>query len=634
MKGNGFIKTATAVFETAVGDARRNALSIIDIMEHASKSEVRLLVLPELCLTGYTCQDLFLRNEITETAERELRRILAHMKRGTPITVLGMPVRNDGMLFNCAVVIADGNITAVIPKTYLPNYNEYYEKRWFASAHDAVSDEVTLLNQKVPFGTDIIMETHDGMRISCEICEDLWVNIPPSSRHTQYGANIVCNPSASNELVTKKEYRRDIVRIQSAKCNCAYLYSSAGSGESTADVVYGGHQMIASCGSIISEDSFMFGPGYIMTEGIIDIEKIENDRVRINSFRPEPGRKYRKIDAETSEPHPSPILPEHVNPYPFVPSDPGKLKERCREILDIQAAGLATRLRKSGIKKSVIGISGGLDSTLALLATARAYEMLGFPTAEDIIGITMPGFGTTAGTKNSACLLMDIIGTEKMTIDIREACRTHMKDIGHPEELHDVTYENIQARERTQILMDVANKTGGIVIGTGDLSEAALGWCTYNGDHMSMYAINASVPKTLVKFIISEYAESFAKPELARVLTDVCKTVISPELLPPDPEGHIAQSTEQTIGKYDLHDFFLYHSIRNGFGKKKLFDLAVIAFRGMDIPEKQIWETLEVFLSRFRLNQFKRNCMPDGPKVGTVALSPRGDWRMPSDMLP
>lgn len=634
MNKYGFIKVATGVFDVKIGNPSENAKSIKELIKKADEQEVELLVLPELCMTGYSCQDMFLRNDLIVSAENHLGNILYEFETYDVMLVIGMPVRSNGLLFNCAVVALHGEVLAVIPKTYLPNYNEYYEKRWFASACDAVSDRVTLLGDEVPFGTDIIIESDNGIRLSCEICEDLWVNVPPSCEHTLYGANIIANLSASNDIVTKKNYRRELVKMQSAKCNCAYLYSSAGSGESTADIVYGGHQIIASCGNIFAEtDNYLLGYEPLLVTSVIDVEKIDNDRIKANSYRPAKNRNYTRINVLQGNIHATysdMIPPVYANAYPFVPSNPATMKERCQEIIMIQAAGLATRLRKTEIRKSVIGVSGGLDSTLALLVVAKAYEMLGYPTS-DIIGITMPGFGTTKQTKNSADALMDLIGTEKRTIDITDACRQHMKDITHPDDLYDVTFENIQARERTQILMDVANQVCGLVIGTGDLSEIALGWCTYNGDHMSMYAVNSSVPKTLVKFLIAEYATSFATPELKKVLDDVCNTKISPELLPPDENGEIKQDTEETIGKYDLHDFFLYYFVRNGFSGEKLLALAKFAFKGK-ISDVQIEKTLDIFLNRFRQNQFKRNCMPDGPKVGSVALSPRGDWRMPSDM--
>ncbi len=621
----GFRKAVCATFDIKLGNIPANTESILNSLKMAETRDADILLFPELCLTGYTCGDMFLRKDVVDKALEALVKIKAATEGDSRIIAVGLPLRDSGMLFNCAALLSSGRILAVVPKTYLPNYNEFYEKRWFASAFDSVSRSVRIDGDDIPFGTDIIVETSDGMRIGVEICEDLWVAAPPSSKLALAGANVILNPSASNEIISKRAYRRNLVSMQSAKCIAAYVYASAGSGESTTDVVYSGHCIIAECGSVKGESHSYILDGIQLTEGIFDLEKIENDRVKMNSFRPKNLPVYRRVYVE--HPQISELLPASVRPYPFVPKDKADRDKRCREILEIQAAGLATRLRKTGIKKCVIGISGGLDSTLALLVTKEAYRMAGLPVS-DIITITMPGFGTTKQTKTSADRLMELLGTDARTIDITEACRLHMKDIGQPEGVYDVTYENIQARERTQILMDVANKEGGLVVGTGDLSELALGWCTYNGDHMSMYAVNVSIPKTLVKFIIETYAERCDK-ELRDVLFGVLGTTISPELLPPDEAGNIRQSTEETIGKYDLHDFFLYYYVRCGFSREKIERLAFIAFP--DISRAKITETLDIFMKRFRSNQFKRNCIPDGPKVGSVALSPRGDWRMPSD---
>lgn len=621
----GFAKVATGVFDVKIGDVQANKASILSVMNMAETEDVELLVLPELCLTGYSCQDMFLRGGLLRKAENALYEI-AYMSPSNLITVVGTPLRNNGQLFNCAVVMQDGEIIAVIPKTYIPSHGEFYEDRWFASALEAVSDTICIAGRDIPFGTDIIIESSNGMRVACEICEDLWVNQPPSGFHTANGANVIANPSASNEIVTKAEYRKNLVKMQSARCNCAYVYASAGSGESTTDVVYSGHQLIYSCGSLLNEDKYMFSASDtpLLTTAIIDIEKIDNDQVKMNSF----ARKncgYRRIYVEQeSQSH----MPEYVEPYPFIPKGDVQKAKRCREILSLQATGLATRIKKSGLLKCIIGVSGGLDSTLALLVIKEAFDMLGLPYS-NIIGVTMPGFGTTDRTKSSADALMEFLGITSMTVDITKCCKQHLEDIGHEEGNYDVTYENAQARERTQILMDLANKEGGLVVGTGDLSELTLGWCTYGGDHLSNYGVNGSVPKTLVKFIIETYAmESVAG--LKKVLLAICDTTISPELLPPDANGEIAQSTEGTLGKYDLHDFFLYHYIRNGFEPEKIFALAKVAFPSVDA--KEIEKTLNTFMGRFAGNQFKRNCLPDGPKVGSVSLSPRGDWRMPSDM--
>ncbi len=627
-----FINVATASFEVAIGNVEKNTTHIINLIEKAVKLNVELVLFPELSISGYTCSDMFLRTEVAENSLKGLTKIIESTKNTSgdvkPVIAVSLPVRKHGKLFNCNAFVQDGKLLALVPKTYLPNYNEFYEKRWFASSLEKDGDTIVINGQTVPFTTDVIIESETGMAIACEICEDLWVENPPSSTHCTYGANVIVNPSASNEIVTKRDYRTNLVSMQSAKCNCAYLYASAGIGESTTDVVYSGHHLICQTGSIVKNQTQKFNEDELLVTALIDIEKIENDRVKLNSYRPTLDKKYTYINVCTTTKQLS-HLPSYVNPYPFIPSDLEKRTERCKEIMEIQALGLATRLKKINCKKTVIGISGGLDSTLALLVMKEAYDLLGYPYS-DIIAITMPGFGTSKQTKSSADRLMEAIGVTSYTIDITEACKVHMKDIGQPEDLYDVTYENVQARERTQILMDMANKTGGIVVGTGDLSELALGWCTYNGDHMSMYAVNVSVPKTLVRFIIETYGNN-SNPFLKQVLEDICNTTISPELIPPDENGNIAQDTEAAIGKYDLHDFFLYNYIRNGFGKEKIKDLAVVAFKPLNIGEAQISETLDTFIRRFRTNQFKRSCLPDGPKVGSVALSPRGDWRMPSD---
>lgn len=621
-----FRKAACATFDVKIGDIEANKKNIIDVIKKAAQQDVDILVFPELCLTAYSCADMFLRHGMVERAMMALLDIAEETKETDCVAVVGTPVKNAGKLFNCAAIINDGRICAVVPKSFLPSYNEFYERRWFHPAADANKDTVRIGQDDIPFGCDIIVETSDGMKIGCEICEDLWVIDPPSNRLAMAGANIIVNPSASNDIVSKKEYRRDLVRMHSGSCNLAYIYASAGSGESTTDVVYSGHHLIAECGSLRADVSRYLLEEAMITTAIIDLEKIENDQIRMNSFSSPEGRRVRTVRTERKNMHQQ--LPLHVNAYPFVPASGGARKQRCEEILALQATGLASRLKKTGMKKCVIGISGGLDSTLALLVIKEAFEMIGND-MKNIIAITMPGFGTTKQTKSSADDLMRLVGADQRTVDITAACRQHMKDIGQPEDVYDVTFENIQARERTQILMDVANKEGGLVVGTGDLSELALGWCTYNGDHMSMYGVNASIPKTLVRFIIETYADEKASPEMAEVLRKVCGTVISPELLPPDENGNIRQSTEAAIGKYDLHDFFLYNYIRNGFAREKIEELACIAFP--DIDRKQIKDTLSTFMRRFRISQFKRSCIPDGPKVGSVALSPRGDWRMPSD---
>ena len=625
----GFVKVATGSFEVNVGNVDDNVREIERLMLEAHQENVDLLVLPELTLTGYTCADLFLQPYLHRAVEKALHEIIGfnlanEMKL---ITVIGLPVRQRGVLFNAAAFIQNGKILGVVPKSYLPNFSEFYEKRWFNPASSRTEDSITLCGELVSFTPNLIIETPMGMRIGAEICEDLWVAQPPSGSHAMYGANVIVNPSASNEVATKAYYRRDLVRMQSGRTISAYVYASSGLGESTTDLVFSGHNLIAFNGTIVSEERE--GDG-IMT-AIIDIEKIENDRAKFNSYVEglrmdlERTTKYTYVQAEHT--NRKTLLPNQMNPYPFIPEGDEK-EARCKEILHLQARGLAQRLKKTGIKKSVIGISGGLDSTLALLVTADAHRMAGLP-QENIIGITMPGFGTSNMTKNNSDKLMAQMGITAMTIDIKEACELHFKDINHPNDTFDVTFENVQARERTQILMNIANQQNGLVVGTGDLSELALGWCTYNGDHMSMYAVNSGVPKTLVRYLVSTYGDMHL--ELKSVLESICETPISPELLPIENVGdeQKIQSTEKAIGKYDLHDFFLYHFVRNSFDKEKIAKLAEIAF--VNVEPLEIAKTLDTFFWRFFTQQYKRSCIPDGPKVGTVSLSPRGDWRMPSD---
>lgn len=621
MKDFGFRKVACACFEVKIGDVESNVKNIISILNKHPK--VDTIVFPELCITGYTCGDMFLRKELSDKALLGLKDILKENKSEAVVTV-GLPIRVESKLFNCAALLYKDKLLAIVPKTHIPNYNEFYEKRWFASSEETSVKQIKIFDELIPFGTDILIEGSNGIKVGCEICEDLWMANAPSNYLSSHGANIIVNLSASNELVTKNEYRKNLVAMQSAKGNCAYIYSSTGVGESTSDVVFSGHQIIADSGSIKEEAMDMFDPKPVYIESLIDIEKINNDQIKMNSL----GSVNTTIRTIFIKNNNRSFLPSSVNAYPFVPSEKETRQKRCEEILRLQAVGLATRLKKINCKKVVIGISGGLDSTLALLVIKEAYDLLKYP-YKNIIAITMPGFGTTKQTKTSADSLMELLGVDARTVDIKKACLQHFKDIGHDENKYDVTYENVQARERTQILMDVANKNGGIVVGTGDLSELALGWCTFNGDHMSMYAVNTSVPKTLVKFVISTYAEKIADKKLSKVLIDICNTVISPELLPANKDGSIAQSTEDSIGKYDLHDFFLYNYIRNGFGKEKLRQLAYIGFS--NVEKEKIDKTLDTFMKRFKANQFKRNAIPDGPKVGSVALSPRGDWRMPSD---
>lgn len=627
-----FVKVATACFELQPGNVKHNEEHIISLIKKGIEQNAELIVFPELCITGYTCNDMLLRKDLSDIALESVKTIAKCLLNNDgnvdPLVVVGFPYRDNFNLYNCAAYLYKGKILAIVPKTYLPNYNEFYEKRWFSSALDNKKDYTIIDDEKVPFTTDLIINTSSGMHVGCEICEDLWVSNPVSTRHCLNGANIVVNLSASNETVTKSQYRKNLVMMQSAKCNCAYCYVSSGVGESTTDVVFSGHNIIMQNGTTLVDKKQKFDEEELLCCALIDLEKIENSRIKMNSYRYDESNNYQFINIKTNKISLN-ELPVYVDPYPFIPHNKNERIERCKEVMSIQAQGLATRLKKIKCKKTVIGISGGLDSTLALLVIKEAYDLLHY-SFKDIIAITMPGFGTTKMTKSSADRLIEQVGATYLSIDITDSCKQHMNDIGQELNKYDVTYENIQARERTRILMDIANKVGGIVVGTGDLSELALGWCTYNGDHMSMYGVNSSVPKTLVRFIIETYAKE-CDQQLSKVLYDICNTTISPELVPPDQNGNIVQSTESIIGKYDLHDFFLFHYIRNGFSYKKILDLALIAFNPLKIEKKQIEDTLNIFMHRFKNNQFKRSCLPDGPKVGSVSLSPRGDWRMPSD---
>lgn len=624
-----YIRAAVAVPTLKVANPIYNVNEIISLARKAcEENRAKVILFPELCITGYSCGDLFNQRTLINGAEEGLQFLLNETKGLEALIAVGMPVYIDNQLFNCAVLLKGGKILGVVPKTYVPNYNEFYEKRWFASSLSRLSDEVTLCGQKVPFNENMLFkDTLSSLCIGFDICEDLWVSIPPSSYHTIHGANLILNLSASNETVGKNEYRRDIVRIQSSKCMTSYCFASAGQSESTTDVVSSGHALIAENGMILNEDMFSAESSIICAD--IDIEKIKNDRVKFNSYMGRiENKNYRYVDFELGYSQ-NLRLDRAVDKYPFVPSDIEQRNKRCREILNIQATGLYQRLSKIGTKKAVIGVSGGLDSTLALLVTVEAFKKLRLP-MENIIAITMPGFGTSSRTYNNGTVLMKELGVTSMEISIKDACIQHFKDIGHDADTHDVTYENAQARERTQILMDYANKVNAIVVGTGDLSELALGWCTYNGDHMSMYGVNSGIPKTLVKYMVKWYAEEQADGATKKALLDVYDTPVSPELLPPDKSGNIAQLTEKSVGSYDLNDFFLFNMLRNGYGPEKIYYLAQIAFKD-DFSSEIILETLKNFYKRFFTQQFKRSCMPDGVKVGSVSLSPRGDWKMPSD---
>ena len=629
--GYGFYKVAAVTFPIVLGDVFENARRICDYIKKAEKEHVQLLVFPELSLTGYTCGDMFLRKELSEQTEYALRDIKTATSGNRVLVCVGMPVEDHGKLFNCAVYIQSGEIKGVVPKTYIPNYGEFYEKRWFVSATCRTSNTICLLGDTVPFSEKLLLRGESDVVIATEICEDLWVDSPPSGLLSRAGATIIVNPSASNDLIGKRKYRRDLVKMQSGRCRAGYVYASSGAGESSTDLVFSGHCMIAENGKILAETTDIM-QDEAMIVNVIDIEKCVNDRRKYNSdvWVNVPDIVTNRIFV-SGFPY---DLPDKVEPYPFVPKNKEERKQRCTEILNLQAKGLMQRIKATGLENAVIGISGGLDSTLALLVTCIAFDTLGI-SREHIYTFTMPGFGTTNKTKGLADELMGHLGTTYESIDIKAACTQHLKDIGHPLNVYDVTYENVQARERTQILFDKANMLNALVIGTGDLSELALGWCTYNGDHMSNYAVNVGVPKTLVKYLVDTYADIYAEDNGTRstkgILKDIVDLPISPELLPTDKNGNMVQKTEESIGKYDLHDFFLYHYLRNGFGKEKILELAKIAFP--KVKEEEIANTLDIFYHRFRTQQFKRSCIPDGPKVGSVSLSPRGDLRLPSDLM-
>lgn len=628
LKQMGFLRVGTAVPKVQIGNPQGNIEGISRLINMALENRVKVLVFPELSITGYTCGDLFHQRILLEKAQEALHKLLGDTQNIDMVIAVGMPVLADNQLFNCAVFLHKGKLLGAVPKTFIPNYNEFYEKRWFSSSISRISDTVVICGQEVPFSECLLFQDSSSeLCIGADVCEDLWMPIPPSSYHAQYGANLIVNLSASNELVGKKEYREALVRQQSARCLAAYVYVSAGQSESTTDVVFGGHTIIAENGSILEEQRFMES---VISYCDIDIEKLMNERRKMNTYM---GRleaaDYTVIDFCLENLNEKFELKRYVDPYPFVPGRQEDRNIRCQEIFTIQLTGLAQRLEKTGIQKAVIGISGGLDSTLALLVCKEAFSRLGY-SKDNIIGVTMPGFGTTSRTHDNAWLLMEELGVTIKEIPITEACLQHFASIGHDPAIHDITYENVQARERTQILMDLANKEGGIVVGTGDLSELALGWCTYNGDHMSNYAVNAGIPKTLVKYLVSWYADTAENSKVTKILKDILDTPISPELLPAGKTGEIQQKTEEKIGSYDLHDFFLYNMMRWGYSPKKVFMLAEIAFRDK-FTSNDILLWIKVFYQRFFTQQFKRSCLPDGPKVGSICLSPRGDWRMPSD---
>lgn len=624
----GFIKVCSATPKLRVADVNYNADNIIDTVRESAEKGAQLVVFPELSVCGYTCGDLFNQSALLEAVENAVERIKKATAGIRALVFVGAPVSNSGRLYNCAVAISGGKILAVIPKTFLPNYGEFYEKRNFCRAPNGALKIDYAGEQGIYFGTDCVLkaENYKYFTVSAEICEDLWAPCSPSVFHAAAGANIIVNLSCSNETIGKADYRRNLIKVQSAKLACGYVYSDAGMGESTTDLVFAGHNIICENGKIISE-SPLFEGGF--TYGEIDVELLALERQRtIDYYGLDSVKEYTVIEFTAAEGANN--IEREFSAHPFIPTDGKKLRERAEQIISIQAKALQKRLEHTAAKTAVIGISGGLDSALALLVARRAFIDMGKPLS-DIIAITMPGFGTTSRTKNNSLKLIEQIGATSRICPITDSVLKHFEDIGHDKDVHDVTYENAQARMRTMILMDVANKSGGLVIGTGDLSELALGWATFNGDHMSMYGVNSSVPKTLVKYLVKEEAEIIGG-ECGKVLKDIVDTEISPELLPPDKSGNIAQKTEDLVGPYELHDFFLYYAIRYGFAPEKIKMLAISAFKDKynnDLIEK--W--LKVFYKRFFSQQFKRSCVPDGVKVGSVALSPRGDWRMPSDAV-
>ena len=626
----GIYKTAALSPRVTVASPEKNARTAFEMLKKADEEGVGLAVLPELHLSAYTCADLFHQDALILGCERALAALLEKTRDMKMVWLCGIPVRIGGALYNCAAVCQSGKILGVVPKTYLPNYQEYYEKRWFASGKNAGVKTVRLCGQQTLFG-EMLFRLGE-MVLGVELCEDVWVPVPPSSRLCLAGANVIANLSASNELVAKSDYRRSLIERQSGGCISGYIYASAGVGESTTDMVFSGACLIAENGGILAENRRFEEDGSMIT-GCIDVQKLMAERRKNGSFHDNAvftgalSEEIPVVEGEEPGLHAEQI-DRRWNPTPFIPDTPETMEARCREIFAIQSCGLAKRLSHTGLTRAVIGISGGLDSTLALLVAAEAMKRLSLP-AKNILAVTMPGFGTTDRTYQNALELIDSLGAELKEVDIRPACIQHMKDIGQDPDLHDITYENTQARQRTYILMDLANKNGGILVGTGDLSELAMGWCTYNGDHMSMYGVNASVPKTLVRHLVS-YVASISDKRTRAVLEDVLDTPVSPELLPPDEKGQIQQKTEDTIGPYELHDFFLYHFMRFGFEREKLKFLALRAFEGK-YDEAVIDKWLSAFYRRFFNSQFKRSCVPDSPKVGSVSVSPRGDWRMPSD---
>lgn len=620
---DGFIRVCAATPDIRVADCAYNEKNIMNLMDEAYEKQVSVLVFPELCITGYTCGDLFLQDVLLKAAQDSLRHIAAHSAGKNMLVFVGMPFMHKGKLFNVAAAICDGRLLGLVPKKNIPNYSEFYELRHFTPGMDECVD--TALGVKLGSRLLFRCENIEELVVGAEICEDVWVACPPSTYHAQAGATLIVNCSASDETTGKDIYRRALISWQSARLVCGYIYANAGEGESTQDLVFGGQNLVCENGNVLAETQ-RFKNGTAIAE--LDLQRLVNERRRMNTYTVNTGDDYEIVDF-TLEKYDLELTRYYAR-TPFVPSSKVDRDVRCEEILSIQAMGLKKRLAHTGCRNAVIGISGGLDSTLALLVTARAFDSLSIP-RENITAVTMPCFGTTDRTYNNAVELTRRLGATLTEVNIKEAVRIHFRDIGQDESVHDVTYENGQARERTQILMDIANKSGGMVIGTGDMSELALGWATYNGDHMSMYGVNCSVPKTLVRHLVKYYADTCGDSSLREILEDVLDTPVSPELLPPT-EGQISQKTEDLVGPYELHDFFMYYILRFGYMPHKVYRIACHAFEG-EYDTQTIYRWLDTFYRRFFAQQFKRSCLPDGPKVGSVAVSPRGDLRMPSDAV-
>lgn len=638
MNDFGFVRVAVVSPELRIADVRFNLQRIKDALTQAENAGVQIVVFPELCITGYTCADLFYQEKLQEESLVGLQEIALLTKSLSLIAIVGFPATVDGRIYNCAALVSDGSVLGVVPKSYLPTTKEYYEERWFTSGRNVRNKSIYVANEEIPFGIDLIFKSkkYPTCIIGIEICEDLWAIQPPSGGLAIAGATLIANISASNELLGKAEYRRDLIRQQSARCMVAYLYAGAGPGESTTDTVFGGHSMIVENGVVLAEtERFHFETQIAIAD--VDLDQLKNERIVNSCYSSDASyHDYREIyfvlPDTTVTINTSDDLKRKISRQPFVPYERLERARHCEEIFAIQSTGLAKRLRHTGISKTIIGVSGGLDSTLALLVTIRAFDLLKL-TRTGIIAVMMPGFGSSERTRNNSENLISMLEITSLIIPIESSVLKHFEDINHDKNQHDITYENSQARERTQILMDLSNKYEGLVVGTGDLSELALGWCTYNGDHMSMYHVNAGVPKTLVKSMVEWCADEYYDGGISAVLNDICNTPITPELLPLAEDGSHKQITEELIGPYELHDFYLFHVIRHKFPPKKVIFLAGIAFAEIYTPD-EIRKWLNIFYQRFFSQQFKRSAMPDGPKIGTVALSPRGDWRMPSDASP